>query len=109
MWIKTKLNSQNEAIIGLMIQLCELRHHESSSEKMAEDFVTFHNGNLGHNNSVNTALIDISKQIAWPIMVCDNSQPSLIANISDRQTVLKRYHVGWRRFMGDFAIRLSEK
>ena len=68
-----KLNSQHETITGLMTQLCELRHHESSSEKIVEDFITFHNRNSGHNNSTDTTLIEISNKITWTIKMCDNS------------------------------------
>ena len=68
-----KFNSKNEAITELMTQLYNLRYHESKASKTADSvssktsvevFVTFHNGNSWHNDSVNTTLIEISRQIA---------------------------------------------
>ena len=51
-WIEMKLTSENEAITRLTAQLCQLRNQYPSLENIVEDFVTFHNGNSGHDTSI---------------------------------------------------------
>ena len=62
-WIKRKLTNKNEVLAKLMMYLCQLRNQELSPEKIVEDFVTFHNKNSGHKDSVDTAFNNISLNI----------------------------------------------